>query len=248
LAIRDRLSPQIRRFGARWAAGGASLALILSVVAVGAPGATGCTTHQCDSSTLCVFPDEATRAATVTGFASSFSTNCPSDTVLPPAQLISRAGDDLVWDTAPLLQGPWLDYGPNATLAIFFPPELVGHPLVSVTSWISADAPDAVAPDASVSGRNYINGSGQIAEYTLTTGSSVNVFNDTCATYSIRLQITVYAPLDPASDMSNAGDVASADAASTDAANVDAPGNLADATPEAAPLSLDASAVNADAE
>ncbi|MDP9034963.1 MAG: hypothetical protein M3O50_09150 [Myxococcota bacterium] len=130
------------------------------LLACAAAASEGCTTHQCDS-----------------------------DTVEAPPGIVRVNGQDVLWESGPLIPtgdgGAWLDFRGQRTFVFHFPPpfaedtEITGFaPYVSA----SADASDPTNP-------NFILASGNLAEVTSLSGTGISVMNATCAPYFLRLEV-----------------------------------------------------------
>jgi hypothetical protein len=93
------------------------------------------------------------------------------------------------WATSPL-NGPWLYYGGQRTYILTFPPGIAGHEPSSVSSCLSADNPtEAGAPHA-----NFICGDDYLTEFGLGRPDQLVVFNPSCATYYLWIEVQVRIP------------------------------------------------------
>jgi hypothetical protein len=176
-----------RRVAGSLAGASTVLAIGLLCVEVSAPGALGCTTHQCDTSFACVYPAGLQHGPCADNAGSVTLDDEP----------VYQDGDELVWYSAPFNRD-WLELRGNETLSIFFPPK-IHDALVAqgpnalptaLDAWVSSDPTDASdSPEASVLVRNFTAGVGQLVEYTRMDQNAVDVLNDTCAAYSFRIEV-----------------------------------------------------------
>lgn len=110
-------------------------------LATAGPAATGCTTHQCDSSTYDWFPMEALPDGG----------QSPGGFMIDENTYVSNAIDS-----------DWLDYHGMTTVQIWFPPEVLGRRALLPRVWVGLD-PTPNGGDAYVNGDNYAPGAGQLA-------------------------------------------------------------------------------------
>jgi hypothetical protein len=96
----------------------------------------------------------------------------------------------LVWVSSPTLE-PWLDFPPQRTYVLMFQPlPTLPRGLVAdfsaalPESWVASAPPDQ--PDA-----NFIEGSGQPAEFGNISSASVSITNATCTDYKLLVKVTV---------------------------------------------------------
>jgi hypothetical protein len=226
-------------------------------LATAGPAATGCTTHQCDSSTYDWFPAETLPDGghTAGGF------------MIDENTYVSNAIDS-----------DWLDYHGMTTIQIWFPPEVVGRAADLPLVWEGLD-PTPNGGDAYVNGDNYAMAGGQLAIFNFletapggfapdggslgavkydnddgghAVGGGFSVTNGSCAPYFLRVEVHFF-PV--ATGTSAAGDGGSPVDAQVDAGALDtltdtgAVGTLADAGGDAvvgAVASLDAAADGSD--
>ncbi|MDP9152397.1 MAG: hypothetical protein M3O36_20920 [Myxococcota bacterium] len=130
------------------------------LVAGGALSSAGCTTHQCDS-----------------------------DTVVAPAGTVRVNGQDVLWESGPLMPsgdgGAWLDFRGQRTFVFRFPPPFAADTeITGLAPYVSAsmDPRDPTNP-------NFVLASGNLAEVTALTGTGISVRNATCAEYLLRLEV-----------------------------------------------------------
>jgi hypothetical protein len=181
---------------------------------------TGCTTHQCDSSTRDIYPrmDDAAAAG---GFMIDENTFVTSS-----------------------LDGNWLGFPGQVRLRIWFPPEAQGRIALAPTCYLgvattSDCTPGLPSPNAEFagdSGINYAQGAGQLSEFNDvntrrtdtdagTFGGSFEVTNDTCQCYLAWCRVD-FVPLDAMPSVTDdASSEAGADAGTTSADG--APGDAA---------------------
>jgi hypothetical protein len=172
----------------RFVAGAATaMGVALLCAAAGAPVATGCTTRQCGTSFVCIYPHTP-----------------PLNTCQPNTAIVTltgdqvyRDGDELVWYSN-AFNGEWLDFNGLETLNVFYPPEIsmalagdtaAGGVPTSVIAWTSSDP-----EDAAVENRNFTQSSGQLAEFPFMNQNVVQVLNASCAHYSVRLEVRAAIP------------------------------------------------------
>jgi hypothetical protein len=179
--------------GARLVAGLGSGGLLALGLATGSgPTVVGCTTHQCDGDIVCI--DSAGNAKSIHD--ASECTPILTDGVPVPnynlnVEVVGNPSDgnaELVWDTSSFL-GTWLDFGPQRTFIVQFPPGLAGHLPHSFDGWVSSD--NDAAPDASH--LNFTNTAGQLLEYTFVNDTRMNVYNNTCVDYGLRFEVRAFA-------------------------------------------------------
>jgi hypothetical protein len=79
-----------------------------------APGAVGCTTHQCDPSTVTIEADAGN------------------------AGLVHQEGDTFVWESS-TLDGPWLDFPGERTYVFNFPEPFMARQPETVIAYVASD-------------------------------------------------------------------------------------------------------------
>jgi hypothetical protein len=204
-----RRSRKVLAFGA-FGAGSAGVATVLAL-AVTTPATEGCYTHLCDQSNLTI------------GVAQDGG-------VVGTGEVVQRDDQTLTWESVPQVPTDgttWTFYSGNETITFVYGPD-AGIPenatVLGVWSWVAAQA------DAQV---NFTNTSGQLAEYSNATATSVTVYNDACAQYYLRVVVMFVLPdagagqsgslspgLVPTGDAGTTGDAsATGDAAATDASD-----------------------------
>lgn len=173
--------------------GVASAAVAVVAFLPALPGATGCTTHQCDAD--CVVIGAAADAK-----------QCPGENTLVPGEAWVD-GNDIVWESSPTA-GPWLDFPGQRTYEFkwraAFESAIAGSPMASRFSapgslqafvdqlpypyethpWVAtgeADKPDGT----------FVEAAGQLAYMNYAGNDQLNVFNATCADYSLRVEVRV---------------------------------------------------------
>jgi hypothetical protein len=135
----------------------------------------GCTTHQCDSTSVTLGAD-----AGGTGFWTSY---CGGST----------GNCQIIWSSSDTMNSSWTDYPGNATLTFTFPP------LPTLPAGLTPDFADitfggyvaAGAPTADANTFNVTPASGQLLESVSWSSSSISVLNATCQEYRLLLQVTV---------------------------------------------------------
>jgi hypothetical protein len=157
------------RLGAIGGAGG--LATLVAVSAT-APATEGCYTHQCDYS-----------AATI-GLA-------PDGGVVGTGEVAQRSDGTLTWESVALVPPggqTWTPFLGNQDITFVYGPD-AGIPanaiVVEPKAYLAAQA-DAEA--------NFIESSGQLAEFSNVDTTSVTVLNATCATYYLRVLVEFTLP------------------------------------------------------
>ena len=162
------------------ALGSAGAIAVAVACATAMPAATGCSTHQCDVS--CV----------------DFGWVPPPGGPFPPCTVNPqpfgdwwRNGDEVVWESGPP-QGPWLDFPGNRFYHIAFPPDfpaaLAGTFPDAWYAWVSVEQ-DAQDP----TGSNVL-AAGELAEFTAVSPTGFTVLNNTCAEYSLRIEVHAHVP------------------------------------------------------
>jgi hypothetical protein len=149
----------------------------------GAPGAVGCTTHQCDPVIVCIDGNGNSTTVSDAGLCGPATGGTPIPHYNLAAQFNGRA---FTWTTT-TLSGPWLDFPGERTYVISLPQELValGATLTTVpTAVVSADNPSDAAPHM-----NLTNASGALAEFGNVTSTQFSVLNATCAGYSLFIEV-----------------------------------------------------------
>jgi hypothetical protein len=154
--------------------------LLVAALALAAPQALGCTTHQCDPYT-----------ATFIG-----------------GEVLQTSGGVFYYETSPLADAsaPWVNFSANETLVVEYPPgvqkQLEGLTYVDISPAVGVS--DSPNDDAS----NFITGGGQIGlihDISEPTNTGFTIMNTSCANYYVRVVVT-YAAVE--SDAGEAGDAA----------------------------------------
>ena len=178
--------------------GVASASVVMLVFSPSLPGATGCTTHQCDAD--CV----------VIGAAPDVE-HCPGENTMVPGE--ARVdGNDIVWESSPQ-RGPWLDFPGERTYEFkwgaAFESAIAASPMGSRFSapgslhafvdqlpfpyethpYVATGQPDA-------QDSTFVEAAGQLAYMHYAGNDQLNVLNATCADYSLRVEVRV--SLEPA--------------------------------------------------
>ena len=190
-----------------WGVARAPVSLMAFLLAL--PGATGCTTHQCDAD--CVVIGAAPDAK-----------QCPGENTLVPGEAWVD-GNDIVWESSPTA-GPWLDFPGQRTYEFkwraAFESVLASSPMTlraktpgclyplaprgpvldrtclqafvdqlpypyETHAWVAtgeADKPDGT----------FVEAAGQLAYMNYGGNDQLNVFNATCADYSLRVVVRVF--------------------------------------------------------
>jgi hypothetical protein len=134
-----------------------------------ASSALGCTTHQCDPTTVDIGGDEE-----------------------PPAPWV-RAEGELIWQSPSSVFGPWLPFPGAFTYAFALPP----IPTLEPGESADVDLIDVTAEVADVQGAadaapvNFTQITGELAQIVNLTPSSFSVVNPTCAQYFLRVSVKV---------------------------------------------------------
>ncbi len=173
----------------------AGAALAIGAALAVAPASTGCQTHACDQS----FSDFLPRAAADGGSADGGDGDGASlGGFMESPYLFVTSGMDETW----------MSFPPNAIVHVWFPPEAAGlMPSLPPVGWV-ATGPTPNAADASSMGVNYVNASGQLAEYNdlytfpvpttndagVLVGGGFTVTNGTCADYHALFTVTFLPP------------------------------------------------------
>jgi hypothetical protein len=167
---------------------GAGACATVVVIAWTAAGTGGCYTHQCDQSNVIV------------GLG-------PDGGVVGTGELFTTEGS-VFWESNPALPAPgqtWTPFNGNEHLTFLLPPD-AGIPANAtlLNYWSYDSAQDAAQV-------NNINNSGQLAEYSDAGTGSITVYNETCASYFLRVVVQFLVP------QADAGGDGGVDAAETGA-------------------------------
>jgi hypothetical protein len=185
-------------------AGGLAGAAAIGIALAGGsalPSASGCTPHQCDAST---------------------------SAILNQGELEMLPDGSIAYETSPLNippgGGAWLAYPGNVTLAVTFPPE-VRQAIATMGLEPSGDVSVFISTSSqpNVAGAGFVAAAGALAVVADLTCDGFSVTNQTCAGYSVRVEVGFKKSTSRACRL-DAGSEASEDA------SVDA---VADASPEA---------------
>jgi hypothetical protein len=149
----------------------------------------GCQTHQCDQSNLTI------------GLG-------PDGGVVGTGEVALRDEVSITWESVPYIpsDGTWTVFSGNETITFVIPPDIGIPPnavVVRYGAYVAAQA------DAQV---NNTNAAGQLAEFSNIGPTSVSVFNDTCATYYIRVWVEFALPVGGDTEGDASDDVSPPDA------------------------------------
>ena len=174
--------------------GVASASVALMTFSPALPGATGCTTHQCDAD--CVVIGAAPDAK-----------QCPGENTRVPGEAWID-GNDIVWESSPF-RGPWLDFPGQRTYELkwrtAFESAIAASPMASRFSAPGSlqafvdqlpypyDTNASVATgEADKPDGTFVEAAGQLAYMNYAGNDQLNVFNATCADYSLRVVVRVF--------------------------------------------------------
>jgi hypothetical protein len=213
--------------------GVAASVVLVAICAAGAVGtSTGCTTHECDPSSFMLCPSECefNDAGQVIGPSPCFFCN-PATNPPPPIVFGGDVIDDNTWESNPF-DGTWLNYNPNATIFVVFPPPFAyGRTPNDVEVFVGLPS-DAKATNADMT--QFTQASGELAVYTNLVGGALDdaglpfgppggftLLNGTCGVYVARVLVH-FDPIDGGGSL----DSGSSTSTVTDAMSVaDSPGD-----------------------
>jgi hypothetical protein len=127
-------------------------------------------------------------AAGVTG-CSTHQCDASSSSVNDSKQPVSPVNGTYVWDSAEA--HGWVTYNGNETITFTLPANFpsTSTPGFTLSAYVSTATDQS--PDG---GGQFVEAAGQLAEFQALTQNSFEVFNDTCATYYLRVVATVTVP------------------------------------------------------
>lgn len=104
-------------------------------------------------------------------------------------QTVSPVDGTYVWDSAE--HHGWITYSGNQTITFTLPADFppTSTPGFSLSAYVSTGTDQSAD-----GGGQFVEAAGQLAEFQALTPTSFQVFNDTCATYYLRVVATVTAP------------------------------------------------------
>jgi len=152
-----------RRRGRVLACGVAGAGAVACAVAVTVPAATGCYTHQCDASSYDYAPG-------VAGYLGH----------MVDANTFETSG----WDET------WMNYPGMVTVNVRFPYD-VGRAPTSIKGYVgTGDTPNSPLGGDFQGGENWVETSGQLAEYFFAGSGGFSVSNASCASYFARFVVS----------------------------------------------------------
>jgi hypothetical protein len=105
------------------------------------------------------------------------------------------------WESQPIT-ARWLDFPGQRTLVVHLDHKLGGRPLTEVYAWLSA-SPEP--NNAAIKNPNFALASGNLAEFHVVDDDTIEVHNDTCADYYVRVLLRSGAPTSLDVDGGDAG-------------------------------------------
>jgi hypothetical protein len=153
------------------AVGSAGALAALVPLAVTAPATEGCQTHACDQSNLTIGVS-------------------PDGGVVGTGEIALQDDKSITWESAPLVpaEGSWTVFSGNETITFAIPPDVGIPPDATPVLWGGY-----VAAQLDAQANNVI-AAGQLAEFFNIGPTSISVFNDTCATYYVRIWVQFALP------------------------------------------------------